>query len=57
MEIPLTRLYNYLNKELQDIFEYRPGMDGDAPPPLTTVAEQELSIDTPCAIGIKSSAG
>jgi len=55
MEIPLTRLYSVLNRELADIFDYKPGVDIDQPPPLTTVTEQELSIDAPDIIGENSS--
>ncbi len=47
MEIPLTRLYNFLNREVADIFEYEPGVDINQPPPLTTVTDQELFIDPP----------
>lgn len=45
MEIPLTRLYGFLNRELTDIFKYNPGVDVNEPPPLTTVTDKELSID------------
>ncbi len=56
MEIPLTRLYNSLNRELADLFHYIPGVDVDAPPPLTTATDQELSIDAPYIIEEQSSA-
>lgn len=55
MEIPLTRLYNFLNRELVGIFDYKPGVDVNRPPPLTTVTEQELSIDAPDIIDEDSS--
>jgi len=56
MEIPLTRLYNSLNRELADLFHYIPGVDVDTPPPLTTATDQELSIDAPYIIEEQSSA-
>jgi formate dehydrogenase subunit beta len=56
MEIPLTRLYNFLNTELFDIFDYKPGLDPDAPPPLTIVTDRELAIDAPYIIDKNSGA-
>jgi len=45
MEIPLTRLYHMLNRELSSMFDYIPGMDISDYPPLTTVTDEELAID------------
>ncbi|MCK4728919.1 MAG: Coenzyme F420 hydrogenase/dehydrogenase, beta subunit C-terminal domain, partial [Desulfobacterales bacterium] len=45
MEIPLTRLYHMLNRELSSMFDYIPGMDVSDYPPLTTVTDEELAID------------
>ncbi len=44
MELPLSRLIFMLNRELAHIFKYEPGTDVDAPPPLRTVTDEELSI-------------
>ncbi len=56
MEIPLTRLYNSLNRELVDIFDYQPGVDVNQPPPLTQVTDRELSVDAPDTLNIKTAA-
>ena len=45
MEIPLTRLYHMLNRELSALFDYVPGIDINDYPPLTTVTDEELAID------------
>ena len=45
MEIPLTRLYHMLNRELSSMFGYVPGMDVTEYPPLTTVTHEELHIE------------
>jgi len=45
MEIPLTRLYHMLNRELSSMFDYVPGMDVSDYPPLTTVTDEELHIE------------
>ncbi len=44
MQIPLTKLYHMLNKELGSIFNYESGMDLDAPPPLGCFSEQEATM-------------
>jgi len=44
--IPLTRLIFMLNKELYDIFKYQPGMDIESRPPLRTVTDEELAVET-----------
>jgi formate dehydrogenase subunit beta len=45
MEIPLTRLYHMLNRELNAMFDYVPGMDLSDYPPLTTVRDEEAHIE------------
>ena len=45
MEIPLTRLYHMLNRELSALFGYVPGMDVGDYPPLTIVCPEELHIE------------
>jgi formate dehydrogenase subunit beta len=45
MEIPLTRLYHMLNRELSSLFGYVPGVDVTEYPPLTTVTHEELHIE------------
>ena len=45
MEIPLTRLYHMLNRELSSMFGYVPGMDVGEYPPLTIVSPEELHIE------------
>lgn len=44
MELPLSRLIFMLSKKLTGIFQYEPGMDVSALPPLRTVTDQELSL-------------
>jgi formate dehydrogenase subunit beta len=46
MEIPLSRLIFMLNKELAGIFKYEPGMDVNARPPMRTVTDEELRVDS-----------
>jgi formate dehydrogenase subunit beta len=45
MDIPLTRLYHMLNRELSLLFGYVSGMDVTEYPPLTTVTHEELHIE------------
>jgi len=45
MEIPLARLIFMLNRELADVFKYEPGMDVNAPIPLKSVTDEELTMD------------
>jgi formate dehydrogenase subunit beta len=45
VEIPLTRLYYMLSRELNSIFDYVPGMDVNDYPPLTTITDEEASIE------------
>ena len=44
MQIPLSKLYHMLNKELSVIFNYESGMDLDAPAPLGCFSEQEATM-------------
>lgn len=44
MELPLSLLIFLLNRELAGIFNYEPGMDVEALPPLRTVTDEELTI-------------
>ncbi|HEX59857.1 MAG TPA: formate dehydrogenase [Methanomicrobia archaeon] len=46
-EIPLSRLYQAVNKELQRVFKYVPGMSVEERPPLTVITEEELRNDDP----------
>ena len=45
MEIPLTKLYQMVNRELTGVFDYVPGMDIADHPPLTTITEEEAHIE------------
>ncbi len=45
MELPLSRLIFMLNRELAGIFNYEPGMDINALPPLRTVTDAELAVE------------
>jgi formate dehydrogenase subunit beta len=42
MEIPISKLYHMLNKELSVIFKYEPGLDISSLPPISTIAEEDL---------------
>jgi len=44
--IPLARLIFMLNKELFGVFKYQPGVDREARPPLRTVTDDELAVET-----------
>jgi formate dehydrogenase subunit beta len=44
MEIPISKLYHMLQKELSSIFHYEPGIDIAALPPLGTISEEELKM-------------
>ena len=46
MELPLSRLIFMLNRELSHIFKHEPGIDVSAPPPLRTITDKELAIET-----------
>jgi formate dehydrogenase subunit beta len=46
MDLPLARLIFMLNRELGDIFKNEPGMDVNAPIPLKSVTDEELTVDT-----------
>lgn len=43
-EIPLTKLIHMLNRQLDAIFKYEPGLDISIPPPLRTVTDRELTM-------------
>jgi len=42
MQIPISKLYHMLHKELSAIFHYEPGIDIAVLPPLGTISEEEL---------------
>jgi len=44
MDLPLARLIFMLNRELGDIFKNEPGMDVNAPIPLRSVTDEELTV-------------
>ena len=44
MDIPISRLVFLLNKKLDSIFNYEPGMDVTKLPPLRTSTDQELAL-------------
>jgi len=44
MDLPLARLIFMLNRELDDIFKNEPGMDVNAPIPLKSVTDEELTV-------------
>jgi formate dehydrogenase subunit beta len=46
MEIPLARLIFMLNKELAQTFKYEPGVDVTARPPMRTVTDEELLVES-----------
>jgi formate dehydrogenase subunit beta len=43
-EIPLSGLIHMLNKELDAIFKYEPGLDVNALPPLRSITDKELTM-------------
>jgi formate dehydrogenase subunit beta len=45
MEIPLTKLFQMLNRELSSLFDYVPGMTVEDIPPLTTVSDEEVQVE------------
>ncbi len=45
MELPLSKLYTLLHKKLSTLFDYRPGLDVEQPPPLLAINEEEKQID------------
>jgi formate dehydrogenase subunit beta len=45
MELPLSLLYSFLNRELNEIFKYTPGINVEEGPPLTTVKKEEIQVD------------
>lgn len=45
MQIPISKLYHMLYKELSPAFKYESGTDLNAPPPLGTITEEELGME------------
>ncbi len=43
MEIPVSKLYHMMTKELSLIFNYEPGMDVSSLPPVSTITEEDLA--------------
>jgi formate dehydrogenase subunit beta len=44
MDLPLARFIFMLNRELAEIFKNEPGMDVNAPIPLKSVTDEELTV-------------
>lgn len=42
VDIPVSRIFKTIGKDVQAVFRYIPGEDPEAPPPLLTYAESEL---------------
>jgi formate dehydrogenase subunit beta len=42
MEIPISKLYHMLQKELSSIFKYEPGLDVNSLPPVSTITQEDL---------------
>ncbi len=45
MELPLSKLFSFLNSKLRDVFEYVPGVDAEQAPPLAKAMDIEMQID------------
>lgn len=45
VEIPISKLYHMLNKELGAVFNYESGMDVNAPPPLVFITDEEMRME------------
>ena len=45
MDLPLSKLFSFLNARLQDVFDYVPGTDADQRQPLSAVVMEELQVD------------
>jgi hypothetical protein len=43
MEIPVSKLYHMLYKELSSIFKYESGLDIDTLPPISTITDEDLA--------------
>jgi len=43
MEIPLSKLFHMMSKELGSIFKYEVGLDVNALPPMSTITEEDLA--------------
>jgi formate dehydrogenase subunit beta len=42
MDIPISKLYHMLQKELSSVFKYEPGLDINSLPPVSTITEEDL---------------
>ena len=49
-DIPLSKLTFILNKQLQEVFHYVPGVSVEEMPPLTVVTDEELLVDLTTAL-------
>jgi formate dehydrogenase subunit beta len=45
MDIPLAKLFSFVNQKLSHVFAYSPGIDIEQGPPLITASDDELMID------------
>jgi hypothetical protein len=45
MELPLSKLFTLLNSQLNEVFDYVPGVDANEKPPTTVAREGEMMID------------
>ncbi len=45
-QLPVSRLFGLIGTELQKMFEYVPGMDPEAEPPVSTFKEEELKTES-----------
>jgi len=43
MEIPVSKLFHMMSKELGEIFKYEPGLDVNSLPPISTITEEDLA--------------
>jgi formate dehydrogenase subunit beta len=45
MELPLSKLFTLMNSQLNEIFDYEPGVDVEERPPTTVARDDEMMID------------
>jgi len=45
MELPLSKLFTLLNSQLNEVFDYVPGIDREVRPPTTVARDEEMLID------------
>ncbi len=45
MELPLSKLFTFLNSQLSEVFDYVPGIDVEERPPTTVSRDEEMLID------------